>query len=83
MPDEAPVTNVRESEVQAVAGRGANDAGSSVVGVTATGDRVRRGHRAETRPSLALLRRDLNAAGLNGVNMRVNLVPVSYQPLPK
>lgn len=53
-------------------------------GVTATGDQVL----IETTgpnpaPSLTLLRRDLNAAGLDGLDVRVNLVPASYQPVPK
>jgi hypothetical protein len=42
-----------------------------------------RGHRAEPAPSLTLLRRDLNAASLDGLDVRVNLVPASYQPVPK
>jgi len=33
-------------------------------------------------PGLAALRHDLDAAGLNGLNVRVSLVPASYQPLP-
>jgi uncharacterized hydrophobic protein (TIGR00271 family) len=82
--DRIDKTTVRESEVQAVAGHWANDAGWSVVGVTASGDQVL----IETTgpnpaPSLALLRRDLDAAGLNGLNVRVNLVTASYQTLPK
>ena len=38
--DRIDKTSVRQSEVQAVADRWANDAGWSVTGVTATGDRV-------------------------------------------
>jgi len=77
-------TSIRQSEVQAVAERWANDAGWSVAGVTATGDQVL----IETTgpnpaPSLTLLRRDLNAAGLDRLDVRVNLVPASYQPVPK
>ena len=34
-------------------------------------------------PGLAVLRQQLDAAGLNGLDVRVSLVPVSYQPLPK
>lgn len=76
--------NVRESEVQAVAGPWANDAGWSVAGVTATGDQVLiEATGPEPAPSLALLRQDLNGAGLNGLDVRVSLVPSSYQPLPK
>jgi hypothetical protein len=77
-------TSVRESEVQAVAEHWASDAGWSVVGVTATGDQVLvEATGPNPAPGLLLLRHDLNAAGLNGLNMRVDLVPVSYQPLPK
>lgn len=77
-------TTVRESLVQAVAGRWASDAGWSVVGVAATGDQVLvEATGPDPAPSLALLRHDLNAAGLNGLDVRVSLVPASYQPLPK
>ena len=61
----------------------ANDAGWSVVGVVATGDRVlvdATGPRPA--PDLAVLRQDLDAAGLPGLDVRVSLVTVSYQPLP-
>jgi hypothetical protein len=81
--DRIDKTNVRESEVQAVAGHWANDAGWSLVGVTATGDQVLVEATGPHPPSLALLRRDLNTAGLNGFTVRVNLVPASYQTLPK
>jgi uncharacterized hydrophobic protein (TIGR00271 family) len=77
-------TSVRESEVQAVAEHWASDAGWSVVGVTATGDQVLvEATGPNPAPGLLLLRHDLNAAGLNGLNMRVDLVPVRYQSLPK
>jgi len=67
-----------------VAGHWANDAGWSVEGVTATGDQVLiQAIGPNPAPSLALLRHDLNAAGLDGLDVRVNLVPASYQPLPK
>ena len=62
----------------------ANDAGWSVVGVTATGDQVLiEATGPNPAPGLALLRHDLGAAGLNGLDVRVNLVLASYQPLPK
>jgi uncharacterized hydrophobic protein (TIGR00271 family) len=77
-------TTVRESEVQAVADRWADDAGWSVTGVTATGDQVLiEAIGPNPAPSLALLRHDLNAAGLNGLGVRVSLVPASYQSVPK
>ncbi len=76
-------TAVRQSDVQAVADHWASDAGWSVVGVTATGDQVLvEATGPSPAPGLALLRRDLNAAGLKGLNVRVSLVPASYQPLP-
>ena len=37
---------------------------------------------ANLRRCLATLRQDLNTAGLNGLNVRVSLVPASYRPLP-
>ena len=40
------------------------------------------GHGAQPAPGLAALRQDLDAAGLNGLDVRVSLVPASYQPLP-
>jgi hypothetical protein len=75
---------LRQSEVQAVADHWASDAGWSVVGVTADGDQVLvEATGPNPAPRLLLLRRDLNAAGLNGLNTRVDLVPVRYQTLPK
>ena len=82
--DQIDKTSVRQSEVQAVADRWANDAGWSVAGVTATGDQVLiEATGPNPAPGLTLLRRDLNAAGLDGLDVRVNLVPASYQPVPK
>jgi uncharacterized hydrophobic protein (TIGR00271 family) len=81
--DRIDKTTVRESEVQAVAEHWASDAGWSVVGVTATGDQVLvEATGPNPAPSLALLRHDLGAVGLNGLDVRVNLVPATYQPLP-
>ena len=81
--DRIDKTAVRESEVQAVAERWANDAGWSVTGVTATGDRVLiEATGPNPAPGLTLLRQDLNAAGLNGLDVRVSLAPATYQPLP-
>ena len=82
--DQIDKTTIRQSDVQAVAEHWASDAGWSVVGVTATGDRVlvdATGPRPA--PDLAVLRQDLDAAGLAGLDVRVSLVTVSYQPLPK
>jgi uncharacterized hydrophobic protein (TIGR00271 family) len=76
-------TSVRQSEVQAVADRWANDAAWSVTGVTATGDEVLiEATGPAPAPGLALLRRDLNAAGLSRLDVRVNLVTADYQPVP-
>jgi uncharacterized membrane protein len=77
-------TTIRQSNVQAVADHWANEAGWSVVGVIATGDRVlvdATGPRPA--PDLAVLRQDLDAAGLADLDVRVSLVTVSYQPLPR
>jgi len=77
-------TTVRQADVQAVADHWASQAGWSVIGVTATGDRVlvdATGPRPA--PDLTVLRQDLDAAGLAHLDVRVSLVTVSYQPLPK
>ena len=75
---------MRQSEVQAVAERWANDAGWSVTGVAATGDQVFIEATGPNRaPGLTPLRDDLDAAGLDGLDMRVNLAPARFQPVPK
>jgi hypothetical protein len=33
-------------------------------------------------PGLPALRQDLDTAGLNGLDVRISLVPASYEPLP-
>ena len=77
-------TTVLQSEVQAVAEHWASGADWSVAGVTAAGDQVLiEATGPNPAPSLALLRHDLNAVGLNGLDVRVNLVRASYTPLPK
>ena len=82
--DRIDKTAVRESQVQAVADLWANDAGWSVAAVTATGDQVLvEATGPNPAPALSLLRHDLDAAGLNRLDVRVNLVPASYQPVPK
>jgi uncharacterized hydrophobic protein (TIGR00271 family) len=82
--DRIDKTTIRQSSVQAVAEHWANDAGWSVIGVTATGDRVLVDATGPNpAPDLAVLRQDLDAAGLAGLDVRVSLVTVSYQPLPR
>ena len=81
--DRIDKTTVRQSEVQAVAGRWASDAGWSVTGVNATGDQVLiEATGPNPAPGLSLLRQDLNAAGLKGLDVRVSLVPATYQQVP-
>jgi uncharacterized hydrophobic protein (TIGR00271 family) len=81
--DRIDTTAVQQSEVQAVAERWANDASWSVTGVTATGSQVLiEATGPAPDPSLTLLRHDLDAAGLNGLDVRVSLVPAAYQLLP-
>ena len=76
-------TFVRQSEVQAVADLWANDASWSVTSVTVSGDQVLvEATGPNPAPGLTLLRQDLNAAGLNGLDVRVSLAPATYQPLP-
>jgi hypothetical protein len=82
--DRIDKTRIRQGDVQAVAEHWASDAGWSVVGVTATGNQVLVDATGpEPAPELAILRQDLDAAGLTGLDVRVSLVTVSYQPLPK
>jgi hypothetical protein len=55
-----------------------------VTGVTATGDQVFvEATGPYPAPSLTLFRHDLDAASLNGIDVRVSLVPASYQTVPK
>ena len=76
-------TTIRQTDVQPVAERWASGAGWSVTGVTATGDQVLiQATGPNPAPSLPTLRHDLNTAGLNGLDVRVSLVPASYRPLP-
>jgi hypothetical protein len=77
-------TTVRQSDVQAVAGHWAAAAGWSVVGVSATGERVLiEATGPEPAPGLARLRRELDDAGLAGLDVRVHLAVAGYQPVPK
>ena len=76
-------TTVRQTDVQAVAEHWASDAGWSVTGVTAAGDQVLvEATGPNPAPNLGVLRRDLDAAGLNGLDVRVSLVTASYHQLP-
>ena len=77
-------TTIRPSDVQAVAEHWTSEAGRSVIGVTATGDRVLVDATAPNpAPDLAMLRQDLDAASLAGLDVWISLVTVSYQLLPK
>ena len=52
-----------------------------MIGVTATGDRVLVDATGPNpAPDLAMLRQDLDAASLGGLDVRISLVTVSYQP---
>ena len=74
----------RQADVQAVADHWANDAGWSVLGVTTRGDQVLADVTGPSpAPGLPVLRQQLDAAGLSGLDVQVNLVLISYQPLPK
>jgi uncharacterized membrane protein len=75
---------IRQADVQAVAEQWASDTGWLVVGVTVAGDRVLVDATGpKPSPNLAVLRQDLDAAGLAGLDVQVSLVTLSYQPLPK
>ena len=82
--DRVDKTTIRQSSVEAVAEEWANDSGWSVIGVTTWGDQVLVDATGPSpAPDLAVLRQDLHAAGLAGLDVRVSLVTVSYQPLPR
>lgn len=82
--DRIDKSTIRQADVQAVAEQWASDAGWSVLGVNATGDRVLVDATGpKPAPDLAVLRRDIDAAGLAGVDVQVSLVTASYQPLPR
>ena len=77
-------TTIRQSDAQAVAEHWASEAGWSAIGVTATGDRVLVDATGPNpAPDLAMLRQDLDAASLGGLDVWISLLTVSYQPLPK
>ena len=82
--DRVDKTTIRQSSVEAVAEAWANGSGWSVNGVTTWGNQVLVDASGPSpAPDLAVLRQDLNAVGLPGLDVRVSLVTVSYQPLPK
>ena len=82
--DRISKTTVRQSDVQAVAGHWASDAGWSVVGVTAKGEQVLvEATGPDPAPSLTQLRHELDTAGLTGFDVRVHLTVARYEPLPK
>jgi uncharacterized hydrophobic protein (TIGR00271 family) len=82
--DRVDKITIRQADVQAVAEQWASDTGWLVVGVTVTGDRVLVDATGpKPSPDLAVLRQDLDAAGLAGLDVQVSLVTLSYQPLPK
>ncbi len=77
-------TSVRQTDVQAVAERWADEANWSVVAVTSAHGRVLvEATGPEPRPSLTELRDDLQTAGLPSDRVEVNLIPVDYVPLPR
>jgi uncharacterized hydrophobic protein (TIGR00271 family) len=76
-------TSVRQADVGAVADRWASAAGWAVVGVTDSGTEVLvQATGPEPSPSLRSLRQGLDAAGLQSVDVRVDLVPAHYHLLP-
>ena len=73
-------TTVRQADVQAVADHWANAAGWSVIGVAANGDRVLIDATGPSpAPDLAVLRKDLVAVGLSGVDVEISLAPSRYK----
>jgi uncharacterized hydrophobic protein (TIGR00271 family) len=76
-------TTVRQQDVQAVAQHWAGKAGWAVVAVTASGKEILiRATGPAPAPSTALLRQDLDDAGLSSVPARVSLEPATYQAVP-
>jgi uncharacterized hydrophobic protein (TIGR00271 family) len=76
-------TAVRQSDVQAVAEHWADAAGWSVLAVSTVGHQVLiQASGPDPAPSRRALRQDLDAAGLTGVSVRINLLAGRYQPLP-
>ena len=77
-------TSIRMTGVEAVADHWANAAGWSVLGVSSVDDKVLVDVTgASPGPSLAELRRELDAAGLGNFDVRVQLLAGRYLPVPK
>jgi hypothetical protein len=77
-------TTIRQNAVQAVAEQWASEAGWFVAGVTTKGGQILvEATGPIPAPSLAQLRRDLNAAGLTALDVRTHLTVDQYQPLPQ
>jgi uncharacterized hydrophobic protein (TIGR00271 family) len=76
-------TLARQDSVQAVAQHWAGGSGWAVSEVTATGNEVLVDVTGPApAPSLATLRKDLSAAGLGGLDVRVSLVTRTYHSVP-
>ena len=76
--------SVQVTGVEAVASHWANAAGWSVLGVSTVHDKVLVDATGPNpRPSLADLRRELDAAGLAKVEVRVQLLAGRYSPVPR
>jgi uncharacterized hydrophobic protein (TIGR00271 family) len=74
---------VREAGVGAVAERWVSPAGWAVIGVTARGDRVFVDVTGpEPGPDLIVFRHYLDDAGLGSLDVRVNMAPREYAPVP-
>jgi uncharacterized hydrophobic protein (TIGR00271 family) len=77
-------SNIRLTGVQAVADHWADSAGWSVLGVSDVNNSVLIDATGPSpAPSLADLRRELDAAGLGSVEVRVQLLTGRYVPVPK
>jgi uncharacterized hydrophobic protein (TIGR00271 family) len=75
-------TTVRESDVQAVAEHWADAAHWAVVAVAGNGKHVLiRATGPRPAPDVSALRRDLDEAGLSGVDVGLSLAPVRYRPV--
>ncbi len=81
--DRIDSTTTREAGVGAVAERWVSPVGWAVVGVTAQGDQLFVDVTGPPPgPELVVFRQYLDAAGLGGLDVRVNLAPREYVPVP-